>query len=420
MDIRQAENKDVGDIVKVLSGAFNRADWKEGGENYKKQLDKVSSSIDEWRVLVKDGKIVGTLEILKHRLRIGRAVIIKGDVGKVSILPEYQSKGYGTKMMEDAVLWMKKEGYDLSRLGGLVKFYSRFGYIRFPRRYIEIRVGTKARAGASIVEEGEIPIDEMLLSKIRLFDPDKDFTSYVELVERFESQYNGSLVREKPLTTKDTEAGALFFVFVEDGKVVGYFSGFRFDREFTEAEGMLTIYNIGYERERPYVLKALVSYINNLGYKEGIKRITIRLPFDPEIIHTISEVPVRFQVIETYGGKDSNMIQIINIKSLFERLIPELEERLKSSLSSFKGILEITIEKDRVEIEIDKSRIRVIEGKKPDIRIEIKEFYLIQLVLGLLSFSEVEGLLDKEEELKVEEREILRTLFPKKLVFSGW
>jgi len=419
MIIRQADEKDVRDIVKVLAGAFNRADWKEGGENYKRQIEKVSRSIDEWFVLVDDGKIVGTLEILKHRLRIGKAVIIKGDVGEVSILPECQGKGYGSKMMEDAILWMRKERYDLSRLGGLVKFYSRFGYIRFPRRYVEITVGNKARAGASIVEEGEVPIDKELLSKIRLFDPEKDFNSYIELVDRFESRYNGSSVREKPLKAKDIEVGPLFFVFVEDGKVVGYFSGCRYEKDLGGPEGMLTIYNIGYEWERPYVLKALVSYINNLGYREGIKRITIRLPFDPEIIKTISETPVRFQVIETYGGTSGNMIQIININSLFERLIPELEERIKNSIASFKGILEIAIEKDSVQIEIDKGKINVLENGKPDVRIEIKEFYLVQLVLGLLSFSEVEGLVDRGRKLKIEEKEVLRILFPRKPVFSG-
>jgi len=419
MEIRHAVIDDAKDIIKILAEAFKRDDWKEGTENYIKQLEKVSKSIDNWRVLVDNGKIIGTLEIKRHKLRIGKSVIIKGDVGEVSVLPEYQGKGYGSKLMEDAILWMKKERYDISRLGGLVKFYSRFGYIRFPRRYIEITVGTKARAGASIVEEGEVPIDEKLLSKIRAFDAEKDFTSYIDLVERFETRYNGSLVKEKPLTANDIEVGPLFFVFVEDGKVVGYFSGCMYEKDLGGPEGMLTIYNIGYEWERPYVLKTLISYINNLGYREGIKRITIRIPFDPEIIKTISEIPVRFQVIETYGGTSGNMMQIINLKSLFERLVPELEERLKNSTSSFNGILEIAIEKDSVKIEINKGKIKVIEDKKPDKRVEIKEFYLLQLVLGLISFSEIEEMLDKGEKLKVEEREVLRTLFPRKLVFSS-
>jgi predicted N-acetyltransferase YhbS len=417
MEIRPAELKDAEDIVKVLIGAFRKEESKEG---YKRELEKVLKSMekDNWFVLIKDGNIIGTVKIEKHKLRIGKSLIIKGDVGDVAVLPEYQGKGYGSKLMENTVLWMRKEKYDLSRLGGLVKFYSRFGYIRFPRRYIEIIVGTKARAGADIMEEGEIPIDEKLKSKIRLFDPEKDFSSYVELVEKFEERYNGSLLREKPLKAKDI-VGPLFFVFVEDGKVVGYFSGCRYEKDLGGPEGMLTIYNIGYEWERPYVLKALVSYINNLGYREGIKRITIRLPFDPEIIKTISETPVRFQVIETYGGTSGNMIQIINMKSLFERLIPELEERIKNSIASFKGILEIAIEKDSVKIGIDKGKIKVLKDGKPDVKIEIKEFYLIQLVLGLLSFSEIEELVDRGRKLKIEEKEVLRILFPRKPVFSG-
>lgn len=415
--VRKAKKEDVCEIVSILAKAFHRNDWEPGGAKYNEKISEVLKHINEYLVLEENKKIIGTCHIRKDKLKIGKAVIIKGDVGYVSILPEYQGRGYGSKLMKEAVLWMKKKKYDISRLGGLIDFYKRFGYIRFPRRWIEFTIGQKVPAGASFIEENEIPIEDKFVKSIRPFDPKKDTISYIKLVKKFQSRYNGSLITGK---SKNVSINPIFFVFVEKGKVVGYLSGCRYEKSVSGIGAECEIYDIGYEREKPYVLQSLIKYINNFAFKEGISRMTARLPFDPEIIKLLTEIPIRFQVIENYGGKAGNMIQIINIQSLFQRLSPELEDRLKNSVNiSYKGVLEIKIEKDSVQLEIDKGHIKVVEGKKPSISIEIPEFYLIQLILGLLSFEEIRDLFYKEK-LTSHEVALLNTLFPRRLVYSGY
>ncbi|MEO0299334.1 MAG: GNAT family N-acetyltransferase, partial [candidate division WOR-3 bacterium] len=321
IEVRAASVKDIDAIITVLDKAFKR-NISEVREIYDKKYEEIEKNIDQWLVLEVEGNIIGTVRIHKHWMKIGKSNILKGDVGDVAILPEHQGKGYGHKLMEEAVKWMKENNFDISRLGGLCRFYKRFGYIRFPRRYIEIEIGRKARAGASFVEEGELPIDEEMLKKIDIFrETDRD--ACIKLREEFYSRYNGVLIDE------DFGVSQIFYVFREGNEILGYIGGVKYEEEFSEFEAKITIYNLAYKWNKPYVLQTLLKYINNFAYKNGINRITLRIPFDPEIIEPLLEIPFRFKAIETYGGATANMLQIINIMSLFNRLVPELEERLR-------------------------------------------------------------------------------------------
>ncbi|MCM8772502.1 MAG: GNAT family N-acetyltransferase [Candidatus Omnitrophica bacterium] len=414
IEVRAASVKDIDAIITVLDKAFKR-NISEVREIYDKKYEEIEKNIDQWLVLEVEGNIIGTVRIHKHWMKIGKSNILKGDVGDVAILPEHQGKGYGHKLMEEAVKWMKENNFDISRLGGLCRFYKRFGYIRFPRRYIEIEIGRKARAGASFVEEGELPIDEEMLKKIDIFrETDRD--ACIKLREEFYSRYNGVLIDE------DFGVSQIFYVFREGNEILGYIGGVKYEEEFSEFEAKITIYNLAYKWNKPYVLQTLLKYINNFAYKNGINRITLRIPFDPEIIEPLLEIPFRFKAIETYGGATANMLQIINIMSLFNRLVPELEERLrKQGLSSYSKVIKISTEKDIVILDINKGKIKILKDKKADTELKIKEFYLLHLILGLLSFSEVEEVLKEKEKIKIipEERNLLNVLFPRFLVFSG-
>lgn len=417
--IRTASKEDIKGILKVLEGAFK---VKKESKKWKDWKRLVTEEPENWRVLLLNNQIIGAVHIGKDKLRVGKSAILKGDIGEVSILPEYQHKGYGTELMKDTVAWMRKERYDISRLGGLVKFYSRFGYIRFPRRYIEFSVGSKVKAGASLVEEGEIPLSNKFQSKIKPFNPKEDYSSYIKLYEEFNQVYNGSFIytkREK-ITYPKCSPNFLNFVFKEEKEILGYLFAEQLEKEYSEFEAEITIGDIGYKRDKPYIFESLIKYINNLACKKRIKRITARIPFDPQILEILSNIPIHFQCIETYGGKGSNMLQIINFHSLFERLTSELEDRLKNSVAlSWQGILEMKIEKDKVQLYINKGKIKVVKNKKPNLSIFIKEVYLLKLILGILSFIEIKEILDKKMKFDSLEATLLNDLFLRKRAVSG-
>ena len=134
-NIRCGTAGDAEDIFEVMAKAFR---VEENSSRWHSWRSLATNQATQFRVLEIDGRIISVALISPQRLRVGRnCEIIKGDVGEVSTLPEFQGKGYGSALMRDVVEWMRKNNYDMSRLGGYAGFYSRFGYVPFPRRFVE-------------------------------------------------------------------------------------------------------------------------------------------------------------------------------------------------------------------------------------------------------------------------------------------
>ncbi len=406
--LRPAQGTDIEEMIRVQSAAFK---YETNEERCRHLREELSHDLNGWLVMPGEGRLIGTLFVRNHRLRIGKAVILKGDVGEVAIHPDFQGQGYGHKIMEECIGWMKENRYDLSRLGGLVKFYRRFGYLRFPRRYMEFPVGKVVGAGASQIREGEIEIPAEWEENIRPYNSQKDFSDYAKICRRMAASYNGAV--DTPLRNIENPGQSpLYLVYEEKGKIVAFVVAGQSEREPTEFEARINIGYSGFLKGKAYGLAAILEYLYNYALKNQIERMTGRIPFDPDFLLTLSQTPLRFYVIETYGGRSGNMLQVINMRSLFEHLIPELQERRRPS--AWKGILQISIEKDKVQLAINRSNIKVAENTKPDLKIKLTEFQLLGLVIGILSFEEI-----NDCKLKPQEKLMLDLLFPRKPVFSG-
>jgi predicted acetyltransferase len=71
------------------------------------------------------GAIVGVFPI---RWRVGDVTLKVAGVGGVSVHPESRGRGYMKLLMQHAVAEMRREGYDMSYLGGRRQRYAYFGY----------------------------------------------------------------------------------------------------------------------------------------------------------------------------------------------------------------------------------------------------------------------------------------------------
>jgi len=412
--IRAAVRGDMETIVRIQAGAFQKH-YEEDASRLDRLRENLSRKLAGWLMFEKDGKTIGCAHVLPQTLRIGKAKIVKGDLGYVAIPPEYQGQGLGHQLLTEALAWMKEQDYDLSRLGGLVKFYRRFGYQRFFRRFLEIKAGIMARAGASMVQEGELPMPEVWKKAIRRFSRKKDETSFLAVRSAFQKNYQGSMdVSPKELGVPGESPLAL--VFEDKGKIVAYLLGGEYPEEMTEAEARITIGEVGYRRGYEHGLAAMLLHVHNLALEKGIHRITVRTPFDPEFIRVLSTTPVRFNLVETYEGASGNMLQVVNLRSLIEHLVPELEARIKGS--TWQGTILLQIEKDEVRLAAKGGRIRVGVRGKGGIKLSIKEFYLMQMVLGMLSFDEIRHLVGGRK-LRPRDAAFLNDLFPRRAVYSG-
>ena len=114
---------DTEAIFEVMVRAFN---VEENSDRWHSWHKLAVRDAERFRVLEVEGKVVGVAIINPERLYVGSCEIVKADVGEVSVLPEFQGKGYGSALMRDVVHWMHDNDCDTSRLGGSTIFYRRF------------------------------------------------------------------------------------------------------------------------------------------------------------------------------------------------------------------------------------------------------------------------------------------------------
>ena len=245
LTFRKASKPDADGIFRVLASAFQLEEntWK-----WQNMRSAAYGGTESFLVLCKNDEIIGTVMISPHWLRIGSARVLKGDVGEVAILRDLHGKGFGIRMMQECVRYLQGNGFHLSRLGGLNRFYAKFGYVPFPRRYYEFLL-TGVHAGASIFTPEQMvtlsPEEEKL---IRFYHPQKDWQRRNELYDSFNENRSGSMIEwhGSPPTSGEPDPNALRFVYEEDGNVEGYLFASEYPYEPSPFEAKVTIYDVAF------------------------------------------------------------------------------------------------------------------------------------------------------------------------------
>lgn len=122
MIIRDTKNSDLEEVFKLIQSAFgNRA-----------ESDLVRRLISDGDVLINllaesSDSIIGNVVISKTTMEPDVGLFC-GGVGPLSVLPELQSLGIGSKLMKGAINESKKLGMDALFLLGDPEYYKRFGF----------------------------------------------------------------------------------------------------------------------------------------------------------------------------------------------------------------------------------------------------------------------------------------------------
>jgi ribosomal protein S18 acetylase RimI-like enzyme len=86
------------------------------------------------RVGVLDGQIVSHVVILHRAAYVGNQVVTVAGITGVATHPEYQRRGFGTRVMDDALRVIRHRGYHLAMLHTRVPgFFVRLGFIEVPQ-----------------------------------------------------------------------------------------------------------------------------------------------------------------------------------------------------------------------------------------------------------------------------------------------
>jgi len=86
------------------------------------------------RVGLADGMIAGHVVVLHRAVYVGNVVASVAGITAVGVHPYYQRRGFGTRLMQDALRMIRQRGYDLAMLTTRIPgFFARFGFREVPK-----------------------------------------------------------------------------------------------------------------------------------------------------------------------------------------------------------------------------------------------------------------------------------------------
>jgi len=122
--------EEVERIADLYGKAFNRYEWHI--HHYRDLLYRRVPR-EQWRLSrtlwAPDGTPVAHVRIADRTMRLGAALLRMGGIGDVCTHPFHRKRGLMRRLFAHCVEYMRDEPYDISLLGGIPRFYDKFGFI---------------------------------------------------------------------------------------------------------------------------------------------------------------------------------------------------------------------------------------------------------------------------------------------------
>lgn len=124
--IREENNKDFNEVYEVIKSAFINAEHTDHNEhNLVNKLRGSEAFVKDLSLVAEDNsKIVG--HIILTKIRIGNNESLA--LAPLSVLPNYQKSGIGSKLIIESHKRAKELGYNSIVILGHSDYYPRFGY----------------------------------------------------------------------------------------------------------------------------------------------------------------------------------------------------------------------------------------------------------------------------------------------------
>lgn len=138
--IRQENKKDHKAVFNLIEKAFKAEELSDHSEQFLvERLRKSDAFIPDLSLVAEmDGKIVGHILLTKLKIRDKSNEFISLALAPVSVLPEFQGKGIGGKLIVEAHRVARILGYQSVILLGHEKYYPKFGYKQADQFGIEL------------------------------------------------------------------------------------------------------------------------------------------------------------------------------------------------------------------------------------------------------------------------------------------
>ncbi len=379
IEFRRAMEGDAAEALRVMAQAFCRAP---GSEKYERDRERIAREIDAHWVLVREGEIVGAVHVRREEIQVGRSIVTKADVGEVSIAPGCQGEGLGTALMQMTVEQLRADGYPLSRLGGYRRFYERFGWVPFPRGYVDFALGGLTSRGGFTdpVSYLDRPEED---ARIRAYDGRRDAAACEALYAAFNAGRTGAA----PARSSGAGAGNPWRVVYEVGGAVrAYVFASQNAPPHTRFSTAVSISDGACDLGDTRPLGATLRYILRQAAIAGAESVRARLPLDPSLYDLYRDSSCGFVPSLWLSSEGGNMLQVLSLKGLLEAIAAELTERLRTAKQA-TGEVGLRVRGETVGLAWDGERVTVGEGKGD--WVELGQDGVMKIVLGLVPVEQV-------------------------------
>lgn len=379
IEFRRAIEGDAEEVLRVMAQAFGRVPRS---EKYERDKERIAKDINAHWVLVREGEIVGAAHIRREEIQVGRSVVAKADVGEVCIAPSCQGEGLGTALMRMTVKQLKVDGYPLSRLGGYRRFYERFGWVPFPRGYIDFALrGLTSRGGfTDPVSYLDRPEED---ARIRAYDGRRDAAACEALYAAFNAGRAGAV----PARSFGVGAENPWRVVYEvDGVVRAYVFASQNAPPYTRFSSAVSISDGACDPEDTRPLGATLRYVLRQAAIAGAESVRARLPLDPSLYDLYRDSSCGFVPSLWQSSEGGNMLQVLSLRGLLEAIAPELTKRLRTAEQA-TGEVGFRVRGETVGLAWDGERVTVGEGRGD--LVALGQDGMMKMVLGLVPVEQV-------------------------------
>lgn len=375
-----------------------------------------SAHPEHYLIMEQEGRLVGALHIADEMIQVGCCAVRKADVGHVAVPTELQGLGHGTALLRHAVEHMRREGYHLSRLGGLVHFYSRFGYEPFPRRFVVFELDEFRGGAATLTPQQAYPEPELERGLLRPYDEVRDWQALAEVRYQFHVGRSGTGLVSPDATAPSDPAPpdpeALRFVYELDGRQIGFLFAAANPHEARPGRAGFAISELCYDPAHPEAPGLLLRLLLARLAPRAPLRISSRLPFDEALLEAIQDAGVGFELIEARQAVAGNQILVVNLPATLQAVTEELTARLAASLvADWSGVIELALPAETACLIIEGGRIEVGQVDAADLPLVLTQAQFVKALLGLCGAVELPPV--RALHLDATQRAVLDALFPR-------
>lgn len=322
--------------------------------------------------LVDGDEEVARLTVEDREMRLGASWVRMGGIASVRTSPRHRNKGYGRRLMEGAIDYMRDEGFLVSVLFGIPAFYHRVGYATVLLAKSVMRVRTEAAeslTAACRVRSARAGEEEALLAIYR-----EEIATRSGTVKRTEAAF-------APWYDEADEwfqEPRRILVAEEDGRPVAYAlseQGWLSHSEWRPQSNEIAVPPEGVATAGASLIRALAAEAS----ERRAEWLELELPPDAPLLAVLRTIGFRQETV--YSHNQGGMGRIVNLSELATVLTDAVRERAEVWDSDDRvGRIAFTCGTERAEIEIGAGRT---------LAINLPQQNLLQLLIGYRSIAEL-------------------------------